>query len=79
VSLILVTELIIIWLFAENFILLIDKFSSFVFIVVGKFLIYVSKFKLCGYALAIKFIRNKLSAGNPFLLFPAHTLSKVKN
>jgi LAGLIDADG endonuclease len=79
VSLVLVTVLIIIWLFAENFILLIDKFSPPAFSVVGKILIYFSELKSCFYTLAIKFIENKVSAGNPFSFFTANNLSKIKN
>lgn len=79
VSLVLVTELIIIWLFAGNFIILMSKLSPPTFSVVGKILNYFSKLKLFGYGLAIKLIENKLSAGNPISFFTAYIIPKIDN
>lgn len=66
VSLVLVTDLIIIWLFAGNFIIFIENLSPPTVSVVGKILTSFSKIKL---SIAIKFIENKISAGNPFSAF----------
>jgi len=76
VSLVLVTDLIIIWLFAGNFIILIEELSPPTFSVVGKILTSFSKFRL---SIAINFIENKISAGNPFSFSISSTISKMNN
>jgi LAGLIDADG endonuclease len=81
VSLYLVTDLIIIWLFAGNFILLIEKLSPPTFSVVGKILNYFSKFKFITAGGAVNLIENKISAGNPFpfSIGISNTISKINN
>uniref|UniRef100_UPI0022383EAE LAGLIDADG endonuclease n=1 Tax=Ramaria cf. rubripermanens TaxID=2016387 RepID=UPI0022383EAE len=93
VSLVLVTVLIIIRLFAGNFIIkiFIEKISPPTFSVVGKILTSFSKFKLyrsgradfvspaLGAAYLINLIENKISAGNPFSFSIGYTISKINN
>jgi hypothetical protein len=88
VSLVMVTELIIIRLFAGNFIILIEKLSPPAFSVVGKILTSFSTNKLKLFfspspngqtELSKNVIENKLSAGNPFSFSIGNIISKINN
>lgn len=83
VSLVLVTVLIIIRLFAGKFIILIEKLSPPTFSVVGKILTSFSKIN---FFILINLIENKISAGNPSLPIPNRVsfsigkiISKINN